>query len=560
MEAPIISISLDSSEESVGSHASRVIFFGTIHAIIPVIPEVPMAPADLIGSTKVGAVYVSLPTGVLDLVDYSSSSDSDPLEDSLPVAPELPLVSPFFCFDDLEADSESEPAEQRPERHESLTPSSKFPLAPVISPPEIHKLSVKHILNRLNVSSHPAHRLAWRRVSHRSLDHHSSPDFTSDSSCSSLSSDSSSDISLDSSSDSLSYSSLVHSSSRSHSRPTTRVTSHRLVDPSVRTPRCSEDFMHWRSAPLSTLYPSTTSDLSPDSSSERAYEDGTADAETVADLGISEGVGAYTEDGIYLGVEVATSDIREDGEEFKAEASEGGTMEIVVVPLAIGDISEPTRGDAHDLEGALYDISHYMFENLTVKNDDLAAYTQRFQELTMLCTKMVPEEEDRVEKFIGGLLDSIQGNGYDVKTLRTKESSITAKRTTVYNNHHLKDRMLEDRIWKEPTWLATMKGEYIMDHYLSTTSVNFIMKMGQVVNQRVVTCYECGRQGHYRNDFPKLKDQNCRNKTGNKNGIGEARGKAYVLVKMEILLELTSNKLSVEDPMLRAGNSVKEIL
>ncbi|GKA14284.1 reverse transcriptase domain-containing protein [Tanacetum coccineum] len=48
--------------------------------------------------------------------------------------------------------------------------------------------------------------------------------------------------------------------------------------------------------------------------------------------------------------------------------------------------------------------------NLTVKNNDLAAYTQRFQELTMLCTKMVPGEEDRVEKFIGGLPDNIQGN------------------------------------------------------------------------------------------------------------------------------------------------------
>ncbi|GKE15697.1 hypothetical protein Tco_1423274 [Tanacetum coccineum] len=46
----------------------------------------------------------------------------------------------------------------------------------------------------------------------------------------------------------------------------------------------------------------------------------------------------------------------------------------------------------------------------TVKNNDLAAYIQRFQELTMMCTKMVPEEEDRVEKFIGGLPDNIQGN------------------------------------------------------------------------------------------------------------------------------------------------------
>nr|GEY32573.1 putative reverse transcriptase domain-containing protein [Tanacetum cinerariifolium] len=41
--------------------------------------------------------------------------------------------------------------------------------------------------------------------------------------------------------------------------------------------------------------------------------------------------------------------------------------------------------------------------NLIVKNNDLAAYTQRFQELTMLCTKMVPEEEGQVEKFIGSL-------------------------------------------------------------------------------------------------------------------------------------------------------------
>ncbi|GJY31938.1 putative reverse transcriptase domain-containing protein [Tanacetum coccineum] len=70
--------------------------------------------------------------------------------------------------------------------------------------------------------------------------------------------------------------------------------------------------------------------------------------------------------------------------------------------------------------------------NLTMKNNDLAAYTQRFQELTMMCTKMVPWEEDRVEKFIGG---------------------------------------------------------------------------------------------HYKSDCPKLKDQN----RGNKNEIGEARGKAYVV-------------------------------
>ncbi|GJY98155.1 hypothetical protein Tco_0515065, partial [Tanacetum coccineum] len=201
MAAPVILISSDSSEESVGYHVSRVILFGTIPTI-----------------------FVISPTRVLDLVDYSSSSDADPSEDSLPLTPELPLVSPFLCFDDSEADSESEPAEQRPKRHESLavhdamvsrwrdmvayrpslpsgssssdtfTPSSEFPVAPVVTPPGIHRR-----LAILRVGPFPARRLAWRRISHRSLDHHSSPDFTSD-------------ISSGLSSDSLSDSSSVHSS------------------------------------------------------------------------------------------------------------------------------------------------------------------------------------------------------------------------------------------------------------------------------------------------------------------------------------------------------------
>ncbi|GJT61402.1 putative reverse transcriptase domain-containing protein [Tanacetum coccineum] len=60
--------------------------------------------------------------------------------------------------------------------------------------------------------------------------------------------------------------------------------------------------------------------------------------------------------------------------------------------------------------------------NLTVKNNDLAAYTQRFQELTMMCTKMVPEEEGRVEKFIGGLPDNIQGIVISAEPTKLKDA------------------------------------------------------------------------------------------------------------------------------------------
>nr|GEV87046.1 putative reverse transcriptase domain, ribonuclease H-like domain, aspartic peptidase domain protein [Tanacetum cinerariifolium] len=41
--------------------------------------------------------------------------------------------------------------------------------------------------------------------------------------------------------------------------------------------------------------------------------------------------------------------------------------------------------------------------------------------------------------------------------------------------------------------------------------------------------FDSGLQGHYKSDCPKLKDQNHGNKARNKNKIGKARGKAYVL-------------------------------
>nr|GEV03523.1 reverse transcriptase domain-containing protein [Tanacetum cinerariifolium] len=60
--------------------------------------------------------------------------------------------------------------------------------------------------------------------------------------------------------------------------------------------------------------------------------------------------------------------------------------------------------------------------NLTMKTNDLAAYTQRFQELTMMCSKMDPEEEDRVEKFIGGLPNNIQWNAIFAKPTRLQDA------------------------------------------------------------------------------------------------------------------------------------------
>ncbi|GKB63693.1 reverse transcriptase domain-containing protein [Tanacetum coccineum] len=222
--------------------------------------------------------------------------------------------------------------------------------------------------------------------------------------------------------------------------------------------------------------------------------------------------------------------------------------------------------------------------NLTVKNNDLAAYTQRFQELTMMCTKMVPEEEDRVEKFIGGLPDNIQGNVIAAEPTRLQDAVRIANNLmdqklkgyvvkNVENKRRLEVNQRDNRGQQPPFKRPNVGGQNVARAYTagnnerkpyngplplcnkcklhhegpctvrcgkcnkvghltqdckvinSTTST----QRGQIVNQRVFTCFECGRQGHYRSDCPKLKDQNCRNKAKNKNGVGEARGKAYVL-------------------------------
>ncbi|GJR68738.1 putative reverse transcriptase domain-containing protein [Tanacetum coccineum] len=201
--------------------------------------------------------------------------------------------------------------------------------------------------------------------------------------------------------------------------------------------------------------------------------------------------------------------------------------------------------------------------NLTVKYNDLAAYTQRFQELTMMCTKMVPEEEeDRVKKFIGdairianNLMDQ-KLKGYAAKNAENKRrlevnqrdnrgqqpsfkiqnvggQNVARAYTTGKNKKKGYDGPLpynnKCKLHHEGP-CAVKCGKCNKVGYMDRDCKNAVAvpttQRAPVVNQRVPTCFECGRQGHYRNEYPKLKNQNCGNKAGKK--TEKARGKAYV--------------------------------
>nr|GEZ57213.1 putative reverse transcriptase domain-containing protein [Tanacetum cinerariifolium] len=71
---------------------------------------------------------------------------------------------------------------------------------------------------------------------------------------------------------------------------------------------------------------------------------------------------------------------------------------------------------------------------------------------------------------------------------------------------------------------------------ISTTST----QRGQVVNQGVITYFECGRQGHYRSDCPKMKDQKCGNINKNKSGID-----------VSYVIELANGRISKTNTVLR---------
>nr|GFC48880.1 hypothetical protein [Tanacetum cinerariifolium] len=55
-----------------------------------------------------------------------------------------------------------------------------------------------------------------------------------------------------------------------------------------------------------------------------------------------------------------------------------------------------------------------------VKGTDISSYTLRFQELSLLCGRMFPEESDEIERYVGGLPEMIQGNvmSYEPKSMQ----------------------------------------------------------------------------------------------------------------------------------------------
>ncbi|GKE87607.1 hypothetical protein Tco_1565082 [Tanacetum coccineum] len=292
-----------------------LIFISSIPIKVPVAPEL-------------AAAAITSPAGVLEL-DTHSSSNPDTSESSLSPVPVAPMVSPFLHSDDSESDTKLPERHVSFAPHDAmlarwrsrvaLRPSSlsgssspttstleipTAPISPALStdiilpvdaPPEVRRRRAiiirlgqnipvgrlyrthpgrpcKALTTRKSVRPLLSHHLASRYTSHH-LDRFTSGSSSDHSSLDHSSSDHSSSGHYTSEHSSFGHSTSGHSSS-GHTPPVTTIvdssTPSRFVyPPLVRTSGYSEACRRWRSAPLSTMYPLTTSESSAgDSSSE----------------------------------------------------------------------------------------------------------------------------------------------------------------------------------------------------------------------------------------------------------------------------------------------------
>nr|GFC09866.1 hypothetical protein [Tanacetum cinerariifolium] len=216
--------------------------------------------------------------------------------------------------------------------------------------------------------------------------------------------------------------------------------------------------------------------------------------------------------------------------------------------------------------------------DLKVKDTDLASYTQRYQELALLCERMFSEESDKIEKYIRGLPDMIHGSvvaskpktmqeAIEIATeMMDKKIRIFAERETASKrkfentsrntqNQQQQSNKRQNTGWVYTTASGERKqyggskplcakcnyhhdgpyvpkcrncnriGHFARDCRSATNTNNANDQRGTGLGQKP-TCYECGVQGHFKRECPKLKNNKNH---GNQGGRNNASARVYAV-------------------------------
>ncbi|GJR37574.1 putative reverse transcriptase domain-containing protein [Tanacetum coccineum] len=180
--------------------------------------------------------------------------------------------------------------------------------------------------------------------------------------------------------------------------------------------------------------------------------------------------------------------------------------------------------------------------NLRVRGNDVAAYTQRFQELALMCTKFLADEIEKVDKYISGLPDNIHGNVMSARpktlddaielandlmdqklctyTERQNDNKRKADDSSRSNQQPHKKQNVARAYTAGPGEKKAYTGNHLCAPSATTTTSENVHPSVETERE---ACYECGNIGHIKKNRPKLKNY------GNGNGNGTTQGRAYAL-------------------------------
>nr|GEV37281.1 putative reverse transcriptase domain, ribonuclease H-like domain, aspartic peptidase domain protein [Tanacetum cinerariifolium] len=164
------------------------------------------------------------------------------------------------------------------------------------------------------------------------------------------------------------------------------------------------------------------------------------------------------------------------------------------------------RGEIKKLESEIW--------NLKVKGTNVVAYSQRFQELALMCDRMFPEEIDKIKRYVDGLPDTTHGSAERQADNKRKFDD------TTWNNHQQPNK-------RQNTRRAYVIGNGDKRAYEGPRPRNPLI-VNTRANQRGNVCFECGAQGYLRRECPKLKNNNNR---GNQVGNAKTQAKVYAVGK-----------------------------
>ncbi|GJV31332.1 putative reverse transcriptase domain-containing protein [Tanacetum coccineum] len=147
--------------------------------------------------------------------------------------------------------------------------------------------------------------------------------------------------------------------------------------------------------------------------------------------------------------------------------------------------------------------------NLKVKGNDVPTYTKHFQELTLICTKFVANETEKIDKYISVFPDNIYGS---VKSSRPKMFDETIELANDFMDQKL--RTYAERILPRSTIWGQVKGSLMGDLCPSAPSAIFTI-MARVLRSATSAIRDC----------PKFKNKD--------RGNGSAQGWVYVVGNAE---------------------------